>query len=94
MQWLGRSHVLFAIIAKLPEVKPGRQVYSHISELDTGYRLSDETGLAACSQFYVCIIAQVREQPPVMITFLAWSMSEVCSLTKTASCCLVLLFYG
>ncbi|KAG0565264.1 hypothetical protein KC19_8G177600 [Ceratodon purpureus] len=53
MQWLGRSHVLFAIIAKLPEV---------------------------------------QDQPPVMITFLAWSMSEVRCLTGTASCCVVLLF--
>jgi len=38
MQWLGRSHVLFAIIAKIPEV---------------------------------------QQQPPVLITFLAWSMAEV-----------------
>ncbi|XP_024391220.1 uncharacterized protein [Physcomitrium patens] len=38
MQWLGRSHVLFAIVAKIPEV---------------------------------------QEQPPIMITFLAWSAAEV-----------------
>ncbi len=53
--------------------------------------LRDEISCAASSQFYM-FVAQVKEQPPVMITFLAWSMSEVCTLSKTASCCLVLLF--
>lgn len=38
MQWMGRSHVLFAIITNVPEM---------------------------------------QEQPPVMITFLAWSAAEV-----------------
>jgi hypothetical protein len=38
LQWLGRSHVLFAIIAQIPEV---------------------------------------QEQPPILITFSAWALSEV-----------------